>query len=130
MKKEMEKNLLRKNCQQIVNSWCGNNTSSKAHFVQNSEVAFSNSTHKNMVNVGPCLSYHDQNYPDHGSRLRTKSKLRILITDPGLRTWYYGIQDYGSGLRIWITNLDYESGLLIRITDLVYISSKQMQIKF
>ena len=77
-----------------------------------------------MVNVGPCLSYHDQNYPDYGSRLRIKSKLRILITDPGLRTWDYGSRttdpDYESGLRIWITNLDYESGLRIRITDLDY----------
>ena len=72
-----------------------------------------------MVNVGPCLSYHDQNYPDYGSRLRTKSKLRILITDPGLRTWYYGSRttdpDYESGLRIWITDPDYGFGL--RITD-------------
>ena len=36
---------------------------------------------KNMVNNGPSLSYHDQNYPDYGSRLR------IQITNPD-----YGIQ--------------------------------------
>ena len=72
-----------------------------------------------MVNVGPSLSYHDQNYPDYGSRLRTKSKLRILITDPGLRTWDYRSRtadpDYESGLQICITDPDYWFGL--QITD-------------
>ena len=71
----------------------GNNTSSKAHFIQNSEVAFSNSPHKNMVDVYPIMTkiiqITDQiqiKDPDNGSG----------ITDLGLR-----IQDYGSGRRIW-----------------------------
>ena len=59
-----------------------------------------NSPHKNMVNVVPCLSYHDQNYPDYGSRLRDQ----IQITDPdygsGITDLGLRIQDYGSGLRI------------------------------
>ena len=71
-----------------------------------------NCPRKNVVNVGPCLTYYDQNHPDYKSRLRTKSKLRIPIMNP----------DYGSGitdpgLRIWIMNQDYESGLWIWITD-------------
>ena len=43
------------------------------------------------------------------------------ITDPdygsGITDLVLRIQDYGSGLRIWITNLDYGYGLRIWITD-------------
>ena len=71
------------------------------------------------MNVGPCypvmtkiIPITDPDYgpnPNYGSR----------ITDPGLRTWYYGSRtmdpDYESGLRIWIMDPDYGFGL--RITD-------------
>ena len=58
------------------------------------------------VNVGPSLTYHDQNYPDYRSGLRTKSRLRI---------WNYGSRitdpDYESGLQIRIAEPDYGTGL-------------------
>ena len=69
---------------------------------------------KDLVNVCP-LTYHDQNYPIYKSGLRTKSKLRILITDPDyadprLRIWDYRSRtmdpDYASGLRIRIRITD------------------------
>ena len=78
---------------------------------------------------GQCLSWPKLSWLQSG--LRTKSKLQILITDPGLQIWDYGsgitdlglrIRDYGSGitdqgLRFRITNLYYGSVLRIRITD-------------
>ena len=96
----------------------GNNTSPKAHFVQNSEVAFSKSPHKNMVNVVHVYPIMTKiipiTDPDYGPNPNYGSWLRIRDYGPGITD---------PGLRIRITNLDYESGydldygFGLRITD-------------
>ena len=52
-----------------------------------------------MLSFGPCLTYPDQNYPDHKSGLLRIRDYGSRITDPGLCIWGYGsgIMDLGLG---------------------------------
>ena len=75
----------------------GNNTSSKAHFIQNSEVAFSNSPHKNMVDLYPIMT----------KIIQITDQIQIKDPDNGSGITDLGLRIYGSRT----TDLDAESGI-------------------